>query len=212
MSNLAIGVIGGTFDPIHLGHVSLAKQVLEKCNLQSIRFIPCGIPPHRAQPIASSKERLNMLNLSIKNYSEFVADDCEIKRQGITRTIDTVRFLREQFPENSINFIMAYDAFLNFNTWYEYKSILDYSNIIVTNRPGIELYLNDDLKELLNLHYQKDIELIHEKQYGNIFIITINPLPISASSIRNKIANKEDISKLISKEVYDYIKEKHLYY
>jgi nicotinate-nucleotide adenylyltransferase len=136
--NQPIGIFGGTFDPIHLGHLRLADEVYNQLGLKEIRFIPCNQSAlKKQQPIASAADRLAMIKLAINPYSYFYADDQEIKQTGISYTVETLRSIRQENPNMPLCFIMAMDAFAEFNLWHKYQEITQLAYLIIANRTDI---------------------------------------------------------------------------
>ncbi|OGT06369.1 MAG: nicotinate (nicotinamide) nucleotide adenylyltransferase [Gammaproteobacteria bacterium GWF2_41_13] len=129
-----IGILGGTFDPIHQGHLQIALIALQQLHLQKIHFIPCFQPPHRNQPIASPNDRLAMVKLAIGNNTAFNADDREIKRGNISYTIDTLKSLRQDYPDTPLCLIIGTDAFQELQQWHHWKELIDYAHLVVMYR------------------------------------------------------------------------------
>jgi nicotinate-nucleotide adenylyltransferase len=136
--NQPIGIFGGTFDPIHLGHIQVADKVYKQLGLKEIRFIPCSQSALKKQPpIASASDRLAMIKLAINTYPYFYVDDREIKQPGISYTVETLRSIRQEHPNTPLCLIMATDAFAEFNLWHEYQEIMQLAYLIITNRTDI---------------------------------------------------------------------------
>ena len=188
-----IGILGGTFDPIHLGHLALASEVYHQFDLQELRFIPCYQSPFKAKPIATGEQRLRMIKLAIKNHPEFAIDDRELQRKGISYMVDTLKSLRQELSDTPLYLIMSMDAFAQFNSWHKWQKIIQLTNLIVANRPGSRTIINNKLKNLL----------IHP--------INIPPNSISATKIRKLIKEKKAASSLVPQAVWEYINENKLY-
>ncbi len=186
----AIGILGGTFDPVHLGHLHLAAEVYTQIHLSELRFIPCYRSPFKMRPIATDDQRLTMLKLAIKDYPEFILDDREIQRAGISYTVDTLRSLRQEFADARLYFIMSADAFAKFRLWRDAAEILKLANLIVADRP--------DMK-------------ITQKKTDRILFINIDPLPISATEIRTLIRERKDAGPFLPKNVWEFIKQNKIY-
>jgi len=174
-----IGLLGGTFDPIHNGHLHIAEQVLNQLTLDEIWFIPNAQSPQRAKPQFSAEDRYKMCELALKNLPHFKLCDLEINNQQ-NYTIDTLKKLQEQHPECEFNLILGMDAYVNFESWRDWQEILKRVKLIVVNRPGFTA----------------------PKKAVNATFITVPPLDISASSIRqNPEAHKTDMPPA----VWDYL-------
>lgn len=132
-----LGIFGGTFDPIHYGHLSAAWQVFQSLNLTELRFMPCNLPPHRAAPLATSEHRLNMLKLAIKDVPGFTIDDRELKTNDISYTVNSLTSIRHEVGDTPICLILGADAFNQIHTWHEPEKIMKLAQIVVLGRPDI---------------------------------------------------------------------------
>lgn len=198
----ATGILGGTFDPIHNGHLAIAQAALEAIPLETIEFIPCALPPHRNPPIASPIDRLEMVKCAIDRYAAFHVNTIEIDRGGISYTIDTITELRQKHPENRYFLILGTDAFSTFNQWREWKSLLTHTHLVVVSR--------SDKNPLSHAQWATPFLNNEDEHAGRIFIVDMKPIPISATEIRKKI-HVGEISKDIPPAVSDYIKKHRLY-
>ncbi|MFA6408901.1 MAG: nicotinate-nucleotide adenylyltransferase [Gammaproteobacteria bacterium] len=206
-----IGILGGTFDPVHLGHLHLAKNVLEKLNLSEIRFIPCFKSAYNKKIIASPEQRLAMLKLATATEKCFLVDDCEIKRGGISYTFDTLTKLRTEFPNTPLYLTIGMDTFQQLPTWYRWKDILSLSHLVIADRPNTQEIQNPDLKSLLIKHSLQNLAKLQSSPASGILQLAINPLPISSTDIRQALAKKENVANLLPPAVYHYIIEQNLY-
>lgn len=206
-----IALLGGTFDPIHNGHLAIAHAVYQQLKPQEIRFIPCYQPAHRIAPIASPEDRLAMVKLAIKDENDFVVDDREIQRQGPSYMIDTLQSLQKEFPGKPLCLILSTDAFANFQHWHRWQEILNYCHLIVTQRPGYILPNNTELLNFLAQHKTTDIKKLAEKLAGYIFLLNFTGPDISATAIRKKISEKIMSENLLPTAVWEYIKKEKLY-
>ena len=209
-----LGLFGGTFDPIHNGHLSLANELIKKLALTEIQFIPSKKTHHRPAPITSLIHRIEMIKHAIVNQSQLVLNDIEIKREAISYSIDTLKLLRSLFPCHSLCFILSTDAFSEFNQWHQYLVILEYCHLIVINRPNYHLPQQQKwLDDLLSRHQTKNLEDLSQFLFGKIFFQFLSTLPISATEIRNLLAkgDYETVALFIPKRVLNYIEEHKLY-
>jgi nicotinate-nucleotide adenylyltransferase len=211
MQNLPIGILGGTFDPIHLGHTWIAKAIINLINLDKILFVPCNQSPLKNQTVASAQDRLNMVKIAIKNKPKFLVDDCEIKRGGLSYTLDTLKTLKQVYPKNPLVFIIGIDAFNQFDEWEDRYEILKLAHLIIENRPGFLSVTSPKVMELLEKYQTKDAKDLQKQTAGLIYLIDIQPLPIAATQIRNLIKNHQSASNLVAKEVWKYIDRNQLY-
>jgi nicotinate-nucleotide adenylyltransferase len=207
----AVGLLGGTFDPIHLGHLHLAQVVYEQLQLREVRFIPNYQPLLRNQPVASAQDRLTMVRLAIKNHPQFLVDEREIKQQGPSYSIDTLKSLRTELGNVSLCFIMAIDQFKNFAKWRQWQDIPDFAHLIVTTRTGFTSDVELDLCKLLDERQTEDLELLHNTPAGYIYLLDIKPLSISGTSLRQQLKQGNEPKHSLPDSVWEYICKKNLY-
>lgn len=203
-----IGIFGGTFDPIHYGHLRSALEVKEIFNLTQVRLIPSAKPPHRLQPLASAALRLQMLELAISNQTGLVADDRELKRVGQSYMIDTLQSLRHDFPQQSLVLFMGSDAFNTLPRWHCWQDLFTYAHIVVLTRPGFVIQALDDFFAT-RLTTQKQI--LAEHKAGKLLFQSITQLDISATAIRRCIAEGKNPGFLLPDVVITAIKQNQLY-
>lgn len=207
-----IGIFGGTFDPVHLGHLKIAEQLLNELKLSTIHLIPNRHPPHRPKPIASPEDRLAMLRIATLHRADLIVNDIEIARPPPSYAIDTLRTLRALIPTQPLCLILGTDAFNSFNQWFKWEDILKYVHIVVINRPGNPISLKQQwLHDLMLKHQITHPNHLGETPAGKIYIKEINPIPLSASEIREKISAGEDVSEYLPPKVWHYIQQHHLY-
>lgn len=200
-----IGVFGGTFDPIHYGHLRTAFEMLQALRFESVRFIPCGDPPHRGTTFASAEERLRMVQLAIQGQAGFTADDREVRRNGPSYTIDTLLSLREEFPDRALGLIVGMDAFLGLNGWHRWDEILDAAHIIVAHRPGWKAPDMGPLGELITAFGTHRVDDLHSVLNGRVHIHAVTQLEISSTEIRELVAAGRDPRFLMPDAVRDEI-------
>ena len=206
-----IGIFGGTFDPIHYGHLRTAFEMLQALRFAEVRFVPSGDPPHRGKTFAPAKLRFAMVRAAIANEERFVADDCELRRQGPSYTIDTLAQMREQHPQASIGLILGMDAFLGLASWHRWQEILDYAHIVVAHRPGWRAPDIGPLGELIAEHGTHRIDDLHESSMQRIYIHAVTQLEISSTEIRELIQAGRDPRFLMPDLVRDVIIESQCY-
>lgn len=204
-----IGLLGGAFDPIHNGHLYIAEQAIEQLGLDEVQFIPCHISAYHKHSTASPTERLRMIELAIQNNPNFSVNDIELKRSGISYTIDTLKALKNS--KSTLCFIIGFDSLLRLNQWREWQDIVRYCHLIVVNRSNYHPnQLNTDVKKFHEKHYTTDIRQIQKTQTGFIYHLTNKPCDISSSNVRNLLQKNNDNQK-IPQSVKAYIKANHLY-
>ena len=161
-----IGVLGGTFDPIHFAHLRLAEEVAEAFLLDTVRLIPSADPPHRTSPGASAQDRLRMVRLALESAGDhLVADGSELERVGKSYMVDTLKALREENPSESISLILGTDAFIELMTWYEWQQLFTLAHIIVASRPNLPI---SQLKNKLKGELFAEFEQRNSRDYNTI--------------------------------------------
>ncbi|MDZ4098978.1 MAG: nicotinate-nucleotide adenylyltransferase [Methylophilaceae bacterium] len=209
-----IGILGGTFNPIHHGHLRMAEDLADVLKLDAVRFIPSANPPHKQSPITSAADRCEMVNLAIASNPRFILDDCELKREGASYTIDTLLSLREKLgKETALCLIMGSDAFAEFDSWHRWQEILTLCHLALVERPNVELSeaLRPALQDLLRQHYTDELGQLSASPAGLISIQRITALDISATAIRKYLATQRSARYLMPDAVIDYIDRHHLY-
>lgn len=195
---MKIGILGGTFDPVHKAHIEIAKLSYEKLGLDKVIFIPNGIPPHKNKSSISKEDKLNMLNLAIKDYPYFSVDTFEIDKEGTSFLYLTLEYLNKKYPSADLYFIAGSDNLKTITTWKNPHIIFKLSNIVFVKRPKYKLDL-------------KFADLLKEKYNGKISFIDFSGIDISSTTIREKFEKCEEVSEYLSYDVYSYIVKNSLY-
>ena len=209
--NKTIGVFGGTFDPIHYGHLRTAFELQQAVSLEEVRFIPCGDPPHKSITAANALQRFEMVEIAIRDHDKFLADDREVVRKGASYTVDTLDSLRAEFPNASLCLILGMDAFLGLPNWYQWQRILELANIIVAHRPGWRKPTDGRLKEILMDQGTAFPDELHWHHAGRIYIHAVTQLEIASSRIRDLVQSGNNTRFLLPDEVNEYILKPHCY-
>lgn len=198
-----IGLLGGTFDPVHAGHITIAHEAQLALELEQVAFIPCWIPPHRPPPIASAEHRLAMLSLATREYSRLAVNPIEIELHNVSYTVNTLSLLKKQHPEITYYYILGEDAFSQFDSWHEWQKILTLAHLVIVNRN------HDDKTQPPSQTVQ---HFLKENNLGShLYFLTIEPVLVSATHIRNAIqAGKKNIPGL-DVAVQEYILKNNLY-
>lgn len=213
----SIGVLGGTFDPIHFAHLRLAEEVAEAFMLNTVRLIPSANPPHRITPSAPAEDRLKMVELALDRANKkLVPDGRELNRVGKSYMVDTLKQLRTEHPNASISLILGTDAFIELMTWHEWQQLFSLANIIVASRPNLPLsVLETNLEKKLALEYEArkrhDRDLLHSSKNGLIFTYEFTSLEVSGTSLRRRIQHKQSLKYLLPDNVINYIQNHNLY-
>lgn len=217
MTARALGILGGTFDPIHYGHLELARELLATLPLSTVRFIPAGDPPHRAAPAASSADRLAMVALALQGYPGLEVDAREIERAGPSYTVLTLEELRAEAPSRPLALVVGADAFLGFPSWYRWRELFALAHLVVVARPGIALDLTHSppLRREWELRRSRDAAALVAGPAGAIVVQPVTPHDISATSIRGELsrgaAGIEAVRGLLPPAVLAYIERNQLY-
>ena len=194
---MKIGILGGTFNPVHIGHLILAEEAREKLGLDKIIFVPTALPPHKDNlNIAPAKDRLKMLRLAVASNKFFAVSDIEIKRGGKSYTIDTVKELKKKYPQDSFYFIIGSDLCTYFDGWKDIDQITKAVTFVVATRPGYPL---------------EDIGAYVAMQQVGVKSLAIRAVDVSGFEVRQCVAQNKSFGYLVTDKVFDYIKKRKLY-
>lgn len=206
-----LGIFGGTFDPVHIGHLRLALELKQQLALDEMRLLPCHLPPHRASPSVTSDVRVQMLQLALRDCTELQLDTRELAHDKPSYTYDTLCELRAELgAETSISFCMGADSFAQLATWHRWQELIRLAHIVVVSRPGWELLETGVVAELLNRH-QSDAAIIAQQAAGAVVVLTPRLLPISSTEIRALIKAEQSPQFLVPDAVWSFIREHNLY-
>jgi len=204
-----IGIIGGTFDPVHFGHLRPALEICEQLSMDELRFIPSAKPPHRWQPEASAEHRLAMVKLAVEDVENLVVDDREYHRKGSSYTVDTLASIREEIGETEpLSMMIGMDAFEYFTQWHDWQEIMALAHLVISPRPG---YFKGAVQNWMKGRIAKSIEELHDSVAGKIFYADVNQFEISATYIRKQILEGKSSYYTTPLEVAEYIQQHKLY-
>lgn len=206
-----IGLLGGTFDPVHHGHLRPAIELLEHLGLAEMRFVPGYVPPHRRAPRAASTQRLRLLQCAVAGVPGLVVDARELRRGGYSYTVDTLHELRAEIGQRPLCFALGSDAFLGLPGWYRWRDLEHLAHLVVMQRPGHALRLGDELSEWTAVRQVTDPLALHGCSSGLILFQETTPLDISASRIRRLIAQGRSARFLMPDPVWECIAEEGFY-
>lgn len=212
---MKIGILGGTFNPIHLAHLRIAEEVQEACELDRVLFIPAAEPPHKdVAGQVSFTHRLAMVEAAIRDYPNFQASDLEIQRSGKSFSVDTLDILHRQDPHGEFYFIIGLDSYRDIASWKEFSRLFSLCHLVVTTRPGV--LVSDPLAPLpVAIHkdfcYDVRAEIIRHKTGNNLIFLKETHLDISSTQIRALLADEQSIRHMVPPLVVDYIEEHRLY-
>ena len=200
-----IGILGGTFDPIHLGHLHIARQVTTRLGLQQLQFMPCAQPVHRDGPRASAAQRCSMIELAIEEQPAFVLNTLEVERGGPSYSIDSLRAFHRQNTQ-SLVLILGADAFNGFANWKSPEQILEIAHLVVCGRPGFEID-----NAIFGDHRVETCGEIASSHAGGILALTVDAIDCSSSGVRTALEMGNTPRQYLTTKVADYIDEHNLY-
>ncbi|HTS21312.1 MAG TPA: nicotinate-nucleotide adenylyltransferase [Casimicrobiaceae bacterium] len=213
-----LAILGGTFDPIHYGHLRLAADVEAALSLPEVRLIPAGMPPHRPPPAASPEDRFAMTALGCAEFAGLSADRLEIDRAGPSYTVATLEALRAREPGRPLALIVGADAFAGLAQWWHWERLFSLAHLLVVERPGtapVEEALTGAVRAQWDRHLSGDASRLERALAGSILRVSVTPQPISASAIRAELARGragfERVRGLLPATVLDYIDRNRLY-
>ncbi len=204
--NKLIGIFGGTFDPIHYGHLRPALDVMQQVGLQQVRFIPNRLPPHREKPVLSDQQRVELVALAIADTPGFVLDDRELRRDGPSFMVDTLLSLQGDFSGSTLCLIMGMDAFNELPQWHRWQTILDLCHIIVTTRPDSQLA---EFASQIPIATQisDNPQTLLQRPVGQILLQSVTQLNISASQIRQYLSSGQSTQYLLPETVREKLEQ-----
>ncbi len=203
-----IGVYGGTFDPVHYGHLRTALEVKQVFSLDELRFIPCARPAHREQPQTGAEHRLRMLELALLERDGFCVDRRELDRSGPSYMVDTLKSIRAEIEQQALLLFIGTDAFKHLTGWHRWQQLFDYAHVVVMTRPGFD---QQKLEGFFKQRRVDDRQFLRRQASGLLFFQTVTQLDISATQIRQIIAEAKDPGFLLPDRVIEYIQKNSLY-
>jgi nicotinate-nucleotide adenylyltransferase len=207
-----IGIFGGTFDPVHYGHIKPALSVKQDLDLAQLRFIPNRIPQHRESPWLNVEQRLSLLKMALKGYADVVIDERELNRDGPSFMVDTLKSLHRDFPDEDLCLIIGMDAFIGITTWFQWHSLFDLCHLVVTTRPGFnENAIIDQMSaedyRFLSAKMVKHTDALRPRETGKILLKSVPQLDVSSTQIRAKLLKNEDVSEWMPEGVSSRLSE-----
>jgi nicotinate-nucleotide adenylyltransferase len=206
-----IGIFGGTFDPIHYGHLRPALDMQQALGLAQVRFIPLAVAVHRDQPAATAEQRLAMVRAAVAGQSGFALDEREIRRSGRSYTLDSLHELKAELPDETLCLFVGDDAFNDFLTWHRPMEILQLAHLAIMQRPAAQPPRDSALRQLLAERLAADPRALHQSPAGRIYRQPVTQLDISATRIRGLLARGESPRFLLPDPVLEIIREQNLY-
>ena len=210
-----LGILGGTFDPIHFAHLRLAEEAMDRLDLDQVRLIPSGTPPHRSPTVASAEHRLAMVRLAVEGNPALVLDDSEIREAGPSYTILTLERLRRALgPDQPLGLLLGADAFLGLSTWHRWREVFDFAHLAIATRPSHVLEPERMAPVLADVFVSRRVHTaaaLRSGAAGAILPFGITSLDISATAIRATLKAGASPRYLLPGRVLDYIRRHHLY-
>jgi nicotinate-nucleotide adenylyltransferase len=206
-----MGIFGGTFDPIHYGHLRTAFELLDTLRLPEMRFMPAGNPPHRTSTVASNELRLRMVRAATAGQPRFTVDDREMRKTGPSYSVETLAELRAEFPDRPLCLVIGMDAFLGLPRWHQWRRLLTLSHLVVAHRPGWRAPTMGPLGELLVDCGTGAVRDLHDALAGRIYIHAVTQLEISSTEVRALIGAGRDPRYLMPEEVRQIVLESGCY-
>ena len=206
-----IGIFGGTFDPIHYGHLRTALELQQTLDFERVHFVPVATPPHQKIPISDGALRMRLVEAAMEGEPQFVADPRELERQGPSYTIDTLASFRKEFPQQPLCLLIGMDAFLGLPAWHRWDELLDFAHLVVAHRPGWRAPDSGFLGDLLRARRTQDPAALHANPAGRVHVQPVTQLEISSTDLRSLIAAGLDPKFLMPDNVRRIILETECY-
>jgi len=207
-----VAIVGGTFDPIHIGHLRNALELRDLLGVDEVRLVPCHVPPHRETPDVSARERLEMVHLAIADEPGLVVDDRELAFAEPSYSVNTLRSLRAELdPQQPLIMAMGTDSFAGLDTWHEWQQLFDYAHILVFTRPDYKVPTTGPVARCLAERQVSDVQALLATPSGGILLQALRLLPVSATQIRAMVQRGVSTRYLVPDSVCDYIRNKGLY-
>lgn len=213
MSSHSIGIYGGTFNPIHLGHIGAASEVRDYLQLDELRMVLSATPPHRKPPEVSAENRFLLLQAALQQYPRLIADDCELQRQGPSYMVDTLRAIRQQgaHRDSSVLLILGAEAFSRFMSWQHWQDIIKCAHIVITTRAGFSDQLGDSLNDYIEPYITTDKSQLKQLTHGKIYQLPVSAIDISATEIRRRLKTNEPVEQMLPESTWALIHQHGFY-
>ena len=206
-----IGILGGTFDPVHFGHLRPALDIQQALGLEEVRLVPCNNPPHRSQPLASREQRLAMLKAAVSKHPAFRIDTREYDREGPSYMLDTLKSFRGEMSAAGLCLLLGMDSFASLPAWHRWRELIEYCHIVVMTRPGAALPGEGELADFIGQYRVLEAERLEAGVSGMLLFHPVTMLDISGTRIRKLLATGQDAGFLVPQGVLDIIAREDLY-
>ena len=204
--------MGGTFNPVHFGHLRSAVELVDELSLECVHLMPCAVPPHREAPTCRAEDRAAMVALAVQHVPQLICDRRELYREGPSYTVDSLAELRGEYgARRPLCLVIGDDAFLGLQSWHRWESLLEFAHLVVIGRPGWELPRGGDLMHWLEQHRARGVEALQAAPAGSVLVKSLRQLDIASTDIRQLLAAGRSARFLLPGPVLDYIEENQLY-
>ena len=206
-----LALFGGTFDPVHYGHLRCADEARQKLGLKNLYLLPAGTPPHRGTPQATTKQRLEMLLLAKPEFPQLEIDVRETLRSGPSYMVDTLQELRTEFPQRPLMLLIGQDAANHLHSWFHWEQLFELAHIVILTRPGAKADYRSDLARKIQRRLSADLQALCHSEAGGVLYLEVTSIDVSATSIKSIIRLGRSPQSMLPSVVLDYINENQLY-
>ena len=206
-----LALFGGTFDPVHYGHLRCADEARQKLKLRQLFLLPSGTPVHRVSPAASTTQRLEMLHLAQQEFPSLAIDSREMDRGGPSYMVDTLQELRNEYPHRSLLLLVGQDAANRLHTWHEWEQLFELSNLVILTRPGETFEYRHDLELEIENRQVLQVEELTSSEYGRVLQLQVSPVDISATTIQSVMRLGRSPKSMLPALVMEYVVRNRLY-
>ncbi len=206
-----LAYVGGTFDPVHYGHLRCADEAREKLGLKNLHLLPAGTPPHRACPQTSTRQRLDMLKLAQTEFPALKIDERETRREGPSYMVETLQELRAEFPQQPLALLIGQDAANLLHTWFHWQQLFSLAHIVILTRPSIKMEYRQDVAEQIQQRLHVDPQKLLRSQAGGVLQLEVASIDVSATNIKKLISQGGSLRSMMPPAVINYINENRLY-
>ncbi|GAB1261667.1 nicotinate-nucleotide adenylyltransferase [Aurantivibrio plasticivorans] len=206
-----VAMFGGTFDPVHRGHIQMATELKAYFRLDEMRLVPCHIPPHRPQPIANVNQRLEMLSLAVEDHPDLTIDTVELDSPDTSYSLNTLKVLREELGNDvSLSIGMGMDSLASLASWHRWRELLNFGHIVVAARPGYQLPESGELIDFIEAHRGEAID-VQQQAKGKVVLAELSLVNISSTVVREALLQNENVSSLLPQKVSEYLHTNAIY-
>ena len=206
-----LALFGGTFDPVHYGHLRCADEARQKLGLNKLYLLPVGTPPHRKPPQATTRQRLEMLHLAQAEFPQLEIDDRETRRSGPSYMVDTLQELRTEFPQTPLLLLIGQDAANHLHSWFHWEQLFELTHIVILTRPGAKAEYRSDLARQMQRRVSADVQALCHSDAGGVLYLQVASIDVSATSIKSIMRLGRSPRSMLPGAVLDYINENQLY-